>query len=76
MSFSDEGEAELQIRFWNEFPVALSDEQKKAIFYYARYSYTYAELEELLGVPASTISDWVALARMRIQEFLDNSENL
>lgn len=74
-SFSEKGEAEMKERFWREFHgVDLSDAQKEVLWQHARYGRTYQEIEKELGVPASTVGDWVALGRERLAEYLNNNE--
>lgn len=69
---SDEEETELQQRFWQQFPnINLSDLQKQCIWEYARHGKTYQELSDQTGIPKSTISSWVGLARTRIQAQLE-----
>ena len=70
--FGDEEEARLQKKFWQEFPVDLTDSQKSVLWHYGRYGMTYAEIEAALGIKASTACDWVKLGRERLQSHLDN----
>jgi RNA polymerase sigma factor (sigma-70 family) len=70
--FGDEEEARLQKKFWQEFPVELTDAQRKVLWHYARYGMTFAEIETALGVKASTACDWVKLGREKLQSYLDN----
>lgn len=75
-SFSDAGEAEMKERFWREFHgVELSDAQKDVLWHHARYGRTYQEIERELGVPASTVGDWIALGRERLAEYLNNNQS-
>lgn len=76
LHFSAAGEAGLKASFWGEFAgIELTEPQKEALWQHARYGYTFQELEQRLGVPASTIGDWVKLGRRRITEMLDQTEN-
>jgi DNA-directed RNA polymerase specialized sigma24 family protein len=69
----DEGEeTRLQAKFWQEFPVALSDEQKAVLWHYGRYGLTFQEIEAKLGVKASTACDWVKLGRQQLEPFLND----
>lgn len=70
--FGDEEEARLQKKFWQEFPVELTDAQKSVLWHYGRYGMTFAEIEAALGVKASTACDWVKLGREKLQNYLDN----
>ncbi|MCH6256792.1 sigma-70 family RNA polymerase sigma factor [Puniceicoccaceae bacterium K14] len=70
-AYSDEEEAALKDRFWEQFPgISLTEMQKEVIYVYARYGYTYQEIEDILGVPSSTVCDWVALARKLLSKYV------
>ena len=74
--FSDAGEAELKERFWREFHgIELSDAQKNVLWMHARYGQTYQEIERQVGVPASTVGDWIALGRERLTDYLNKQQN-
>ena len=69
----DEADDErLQARFWQEFPVELTDEQKTVIWHHARYGLTFEEIELELGVKASTAHDWVKLARKQLKKYVED----
>jgi len=73
-SFSEAEEARLKTCFWQEFhDIDLSDTQKDALWLHARYGHTYQEIEERLGVPASTVGDWIALGRKQLAEYLKHN---
>jgi len=77
MTFSAEGEEKLKQEFWSNFPnIRLSDEQKNAVWMTARYGFTLAQVSQLMGVPDSTLADWLSLARRRLLEEMNNQENL
>ncbi|MEO5958786.1 MAG: sigma factor-like helix-turn-helix DNA-binding protein, partial [Opitutaceae bacterium] len=44
----------------------LTAPQKQVLWLHARYGFTYKEIETRLGIPASTIGDWIALGRERL----------
>jgi DNA-directed RNA polymerase specialized sigma24 family protein len=72
-SFTDEGEAALQARFWAEYPgIELTDAQKEVLWLHARYGFTLKEMEARLAVPASTIGDWIALGRKKLAAIINN----
>lgn len=76
LSFSEANEAELRERFWREFHgIKLSDAQKDVLWHHARYGRTYQEIERELGVPASTVGDWVALGRELLADYLSNQQD-
>jgi RNA polymerase sigma factor (sigma-70 family) len=76
-SAEDDDEAGLQQRFWSEYPdIDLSEPQKEALWLYARYGYTFKEIEQKLGTPASTIGDWIALARKKLAEAINKEAKL
>ena len=64
-------EAEFKARFFDEYPVDLSDRQKTVLWHYGRYGMTYQEIEQELGVPASTAHDWVKQGRAQLQAMLN-----
>lgn len=75
-SFSTEAEAEMKTRFWREFHgIELSDAQKDVLWLHARYGQTYQEIARQLGVPASTVGDWIALGRERLADYLNKQQN-
>lgn len=67
-----EEEQALKTRFWREYPtVDLTDQQKDVLWMSARYGFTYKEIEERVGVPASTVGDWIALGRKKLAEIIN-----
>lgn len=75
-SITEAGEAEMKERFWREFHgIELSDAQKDVLWLHARYGQTYQEIERQIGVPASTVGDWIALGRERLTEYLNTQPN-
>jgi len=66
-------EARLQAKFWAEFPVKLTDQQKAVLWHFGRYGLTYEEIEEKLGVKASTACDWVKAGRRLLRQYLDEN---
>ena len=71
-AFSDEGEIALQKTFWAEYPdIDLTEEQKEVLWLHARYGFTYKEIEERSEVPASTVGDWIILARKKLADALN-----
>lgn len=74
-SFSEEEEAGLKARFWREFHgIELSEAQKEVLWLHGRYGFTYQEIGQRLGVPSSTVGDWVVLGRERIRTFLNPNQ--
>jgi DNA-directed RNA polymerase specialized sigma24 family protein len=70
--FSEEQEAELKAKFWSGFLfIELTEMQKEVLWSYARYGYTYHEMESQFSIPASTIGDWVALGRQRLAAYIN-----
>ncbi len=67
------GQAEMKERFWQGFPnVDLTDDQKHVLWLHARYGFTYQEIEAQLGIPSSTIGDWISQARKKLAAYLNN----
>ena len=74
---TDDEEAALQQRFWADYPgIELSDRQKDTLWLHARYGLTFKEIEEQLGVPSSTVGDWITLGRKRLAEAINNELKL
>jgi len=71
--YDDTDEPRLQAKFWQEFPVDLTDEQKNVLWHYGRYGMTFQEIENKLGVKASTACDWVKLGREKLEPFLNDN---
>jgi len=75
--FSDAEEEALKDKFWSEYPtVELSKQQKDVLWLSARYGFTYKEIAERSGIPASTVGDWVALGRKKLADVINNEMNL
>jgi DNA-directed RNA polymerase specialized sigma24 family protein len=68
--YDEADEGRLQEKFWREFPVELTHEQKMVIWHHARYGLTFSEIETELGVKASTAHDWVKLARKQLEKYV------
>lgn len=73
---TDAGEALLKARFWSEYPTLdLTEHQKDVLWLNARYGYTYKEIEEKTGIAASTVGDWIALARKKLADIINNESH-
>ena len=70
--FSASSEAKLQERFWLEYDVGLTDLQKEVVWHHARYGMTFEEIEQALGIKASTACDWMKLARKKIAAVIND----
>jgi RNA polymerase sigma factor (sigma-70 family) len=74
-AFTDSEEIALRKKFWSEYPdIELTGEQKEALWLHARYGFTYREIEQRLGVPASTVGDWITLGRKKLAEAINNEK--
>lgn len=69
---TEEEEAAFKARFFSDYDVGLSEAQKEALWLHARYGYTHVEISKQLGVPSSTIGDWIKHARKRIAERIND----
>lgn len=69
---SAEEEEGFKIRFFEEYPVALSPEQKEALWLHARLGMTFVEIAAMLDKPPSTVGDWIKQARTAFAEYLNN----
>jgi DNA-directed RNA polymerase specialized sigma24 family protein len=75
-AFTDAEEVALRRKFWAEYPtVDLTEPQKEALWLHARYGFTCKEIEQRLGVPSSTVGDWIALGRRRLAAVINNEPN-
>ncbi len=71
--FTEDGEAALREKFWSEYPgIDLSEKQKEVLWLHARYGFTFKEIEERIGVAASTVGDWIVLGRKKLAEIINN----
>lgn len=66
-------EAALKENFWNEYPVALTPEQKEVIWLSARYGFTIEEIARRMNLPHSTIGDWLQRGRRMLADYLNAS---
>ena len=71
--YDEADEGRLQARFWAEFPVELSEAQKEVLWHHARYGLTFQEIEDKLGVRASTACDWVKVGRDQLEKYLEKT---
>lgn len=69
--YPEDDQMDFKARFFSEYPVDLTEEQKTVLWHYGRYGLTYQEIERELGVPASTAHDWVKLGRVELQKMLN-----
>lgn len=69
---SNENEATIMERFFEEHPVEQTDTQKRVLFLWARYGKTAAEISAELNIPRSTVSDWVRLGRDAVIEYVES----
>lgn len=71
---TDAEEAALKQRFWSELPgIALTEQQKDCLWLHARFSYSYAEIAEQLGIGKSTVGDAITIARTKIKQAFESS---
>lgn len=68
-SLTDE---QIKAAFFKDHPVDLTEKQKQALFLWALEDKTYAEISKILGVPLSTIGDWVKRGRKAIIDYIEN----
>jgi RNA polymerase sigma factor (sigma-70 family) len=71
-AFTDAEESNLKEVFFEQYPgIELSEAQKEVIWLHGRYGYTHKQIAKRTGVPASTVGDWIKLARKRIAEHIN-----
>lgn len=76
-SLDPDAEARVQARFWEHFPDMQADERQKEAFWLKhRYGFTIKEVSEKLGVPHSTIHDWINAVKQEAQEILNREGGL
>lgn len=76
-AFTEDEEAILRIRFWSEYPnIELTEQQKDVLWMSARYGFTYKEIEAKTGIASSTVGDWIAIARTKLTEAMNNEAHL
>lgn len=72
-----EEEEAMKNRFWSEYPgIDLTAQQKDVLWLSARYGYTYKEIEARTGIASSTVGDWIAIARAKLTEAMNNEAKL
>lgn len=64
-------ETALKEKFWSEYPVNLSPDQKEVIWLSARYGFTIEEIAARMKLPHSTIGDWLQRGRRKLTEYLN-----
>lgn len=69
---SDEDESRLQERFWSEFPIELTDLQRRALWLYGRHGMTVQEISGKMAIPTSTVHDWIKLGRERLHDAMSD----
>jgi predicted DNA-binding protein (UPF0251 family) len=72
--FSPENEDRLQQKFWTEFPVELTEAQRRTLWLYGRHGLTLEEISKQIGVPRSTVHDWIQMGRERLHDAM-NAQN-
>lgn len=72
-----EEEEAVKHRFWSEYPdIDLTAQQKDVLWLSARYGFTYKEIEARTGIASSTVGDWIAIARAKLTEAMNNEAKL
>jgi len=69
---SEDAEIALRNRFFEDYPVDLTEIQKEALFLWARYGFTHQEIGEKLNIPRSTVADHIRIGRAAIVEYVNN----
>lgn len=68
-----EQDSKFKERFFSEYPVEIPTLHKDALWLHARHGYTYKEISEILGQPASTIGDWITRSRKLFADYINQS---
>lgn len=72
-ALTDEEEEQFKIRFFSEYDVNLSEKQKHVLWLSARMGYTHREISDLIGIPASTVGDWLLQCREAFADYLNET---
>ena len=70
---TEEEEQDFQDRFFAEYDVDLTPDQKRALVYHCRHGFTFKEIGKLMNRPSSTIGDWIQHSRNVFAEYLNKS---
>jgi RNA polymerase sigma factor (sigma-70 family) len=73
---SEAEEQAFKERFWEEYPVDLTSEQKEVLWLSGRYGFTIHEIADKLEVAPSTVGDWLQRGRRALDACINNSFNL
>lgn len=71
--YDEANEGRLNEKFWREFSVELTAQQKEVLWQYGRYGLTFQEIENKFGIKASTACDWVKLGREQLEKYLNEN---
>jgi len=74
-AFSPESEELLQQKFWSEYPVELTDRQRRVLWLHGRHGLTVQEISEREGIPSSTAHDWIKIGRERLLDVMENEKH-
>ncbi|GHC13894.1 hypothetical protein GCM10007047_33990 [Cerasicoccus arenae] len=72
-AYTDAEESAFKRQFWSELPgIDLTDQQKECLWLHARFSYSYSEIAEKLGIGKSTVGDAITIARDKIKQAFEH----
>ncbi|WP_309385635.1 RNA polymerase sigma factor [Cerasicoccus frondis] len=75
-AYSDAEEAQLKANFWSELSgIDLTDQQKECLWLHARFSYSYSEIADRLGIGKSTVGDAITIARDKIKQAFEHQNS-
>lgn len=70
--YDNRDEEQFKERFFAEYNVGLDTEKREAVWLYARYGLTHAEIAEKFNKSPNTIGDWIRHARQLFADALLN----
>lgn len=72
-ALTDAEEQRFRARFFAEYDVDLTKQQKDVLWLSARMGYTHREISDIVGVPASTVGDCLLKCRQVFADYLNES---
>ena len=69
-AYTSAEEQAMQKRFWIEFPVQIPESHREVLWLSARYGFTIKEIAARMGIPQSTVGDWLLRAKQVLADYL------
>lgn len=68
---SEVDEAAFAESFFSEYPVDLTDTQKRMLILWGRFGFTHDQIGKKLGIPRSTVADQIKIGRAAIVDYVN-----